>query len=96
MQLSRNQLIDVAPDPCFPGLNGAYQRVFGCVKVLGGVLILRRITTAYVSALQAQTQVDPPVAEFHAFFANVCRAAGHADLIEMRTLIHKFLLFPVR
>jgi hypothetical protein len=96
MQISRNQLIDVAPHPCFSGLNGSHQRVFGGVKVLGRVLILRRITTADVSAFQTQTQVDPPVAEFHAFSANVCRGGGHADLIEMRTLIHKFLLFPVR
>jgi hypothetical protein len=52
-QLSRRELIHVTPDPRFSRLNGTHQRMFAAMKVLGGVLVLRRIATAHVPALQA-------------------------------------------
>jgi hypothetical protein len=39
------------------------------VKMFGGVLVLRRIAAAHVSAGHTQTQVNPPIARLEAFFA---------------------------
>jgi hypothetical protein len=53
------------------------------VEVLGGVFVLRRIATADVPADQAQSQVDPRVAHFEAFFATPLVCVLDLDLIEM-------------
>jgi hypothetical protein len=59
--------------------------MLGLMKVLGGMLVLGRITTADVSADKALPQVHPSVTHFEAFFA--ARAAGRdiADFFEVRT-----------
>jgi hypothetical protein len=38
--LARAELVNVAPDPRFPGLDRPNQRVFAVMKVFGGVLVL--------------------------------------------------------
>jgi hypothetical protein len=43
--------------------------MFGRVKMLGGMLILRRIATTHVPAFQARPQMHPSVAYFDAFRA---------------------------
>ncbi len=55
------------------------------VEVLGGVLILRRIATADVTALQTEAQMHPCVAGFDVVFANVLIGSGKSDPIEMCT-----------
>jgi hypothetical protein len=80
---SGHELVDVAPNPTFAGLDGAHQRMLTFVKMLGRVFVPRRITTTNTSALQTQSQVDPSVTHFDAFFADVFLRAGDLDLFEM-------------
>ncbi len=76
-------LVDVTPDPGLTGLNRTYQGVFGTMKMLGGVLVFRRVAAADVAALQTQPQMNPGVSHFRAFFANVGTCAGDFDLVDM-------------
>jgi hypothetical protein len=55
----------------------AVMKVFGRVFVPGG------IATPYFSAYHAQPQVDPGVAQFHAFFANMRFGILNFDLIQV-------------
>ena len=41
--------------------------MFGAMEVLGGVLVFRAVTAAYVAATEAQTQVNPRISRFQAF-----------------------------
>jgi hypothetical protein len=92
LDLTGFDFVDVTPDPVFPGLNGPNQRMFAAVKVLGGVLVLRRIAAIYLSAGQAQPQVDPGVAHLHAFLTDPRAGVLKFDLIQMRTFArHSYL-----
>jgi hypothetical protein len=62
--------------------------VLGVVKVFCGVLVFGRIAATDMPAFKTQAQVDPGIAHFHAFFANVRVGLGELDLIEMRALGH--------
>jgi hypothetical protein len=67
--------------------------MLGVVKVLGGVLILGRVTTPDIPADQAHAQVNPGVAGLNAVFANVFIGLSYFDLIEVGALFrHRFLL----
>jgi hypothetical protein len=44
------QLVDVAPAPVFSRLERGDDRVLGCVKMLGGVLVLGIVATPDVPA----------------------------------------------
>jgi hypothetical protein len=46
---SRHDLIHITPDPRFSRFDGTHKRVFGSVKVLGGVLVLGRIAASDVA-----------------------------------------------
>ncbi len=46
--------------------------MFRRVKVFGGVLVFGRVATADVSALEADSQMDPAIAQRHAVFTNLC------------------------
>ena len=52
-------LIDETPSPGLARLEAPHDRVPGAVKVFRSVLAYRRVATPHMSALQAQTQVDP-------------------------------------
>jgi hypothetical protein len=45
--------------------------VFGPVKVLGGVLVLGRIAATHMTAVGAQTQMDPGITGLDAVFADI-------------------------
>src|SRR5216117_641560 len=68
LQLHRH-LIDVAPAPAFPRLVRGDDRMLRGVKVLGGMLVLRFIAAADVSAGAAQAQMHPGIAHLEAFLA---------------------------
>jgi hypothetical protein len=53
----------------------------GRVKMLGGVLIFGRIAATHISATQTQSQMDPAVTEFDAFFTNVSMSAFYFYLV---------------
>lgn len=50
---ARRYLIHIAPDPCLSRFDGTDERMLYFVEVFGSVLVLGRVTTAYVAALQA-------------------------------------------
>jgi len=62
--------------------------VLGGVIVLGGVLVLRGIAAAYVSACEANAQVNPIVAHFEAFFAALGAGCGVRAFLEMMAALH--------
>jgi hypothetical protein len=63
--------------------------MFGLVKVLGGVFVLRRIAAADVAAGEAQAQVDPGVAHLQTFFAAFGLRFYVVNLVEVRTGRHE-------
>ena len=56
------------------------------MKMFGGVLIFGRIAATHLPAHHAHAQVNPGVAEFYAFFADVGVGRGDFNLIEMLAL----------
>jgi hypothetical protein len=50
-------------------------------KMLGRMFVLRGIAATHVSATQAQSQMDPSVTEFDAFFTNVSMSAFYFYLV---------------
>src|SRR6185437_13370792 len=43
------------------------------------------VATTYISALETKAKMDPRIASFNAFFANVRFSFSKFDLVEMRT-----------
>ncbi len=63
------------------------------VKMLGRVLVFRRIAASHVTTRQAQPQVNPSVPGLHTLFADMLARLFDLDLIQMRTFTgHGFLL----
>jgi len=84
------ELVDVAPTPRLTRLDGPHDRMLGRVKVLGRVLILRGIAAADVPAFQAQSQMDPGVANLEALLASARVGLDVLDLVEVSALSHAF------
>jgi hypothetical protein len=61
------------------------------MKMLGSVLVLRRVAAAHIATRHTQAQVNPCVAHFDALFADVRVRGCDFDLIEMLALgWHRF------
>src|SRR5579872_4801503 len=91
VDFSRDCFIHVAPDPCFTGLNRTDEWVLGAVKVLRRVLVLRGVAATDMAALQAKSQMDPPVSHFYAFFADVSLSLGDVNVVHVLALAHSFV-----
>jgi hypothetical protein len=61
------------------------------MEVLRGMFILRRVTAAHVPASQAEPQMYPGIAGFHALFAHVLAGLPDFDLVEMGALMSHIL-----
>jgi hypothetical protein len=67
------------------------------VEMLGGVLVLGRVATSYLSTSQTQSQMNPGIAGFNAFLTYMYGRRLDFDLIEVRALgRHRFLISPVK
>ena len=64
------------------------------MEVLGCVPVLRTVTAAHVTAMQAHAQVNPGVAGLQALFTALCVGADVADRIEVRALLRHGVLRP--
>jgi hypothetical protein len=67
--------------------------MLGAMKVLGGVLVFRRIAAADVAALEAESQVHPDVAGSQALLTTVRRVGLPAELlrrdaVQMTATVH--------
>ena len=60
--------------------------MLGVMKVLGRVLVLRRVAAADVAAFETKAQMNPCVARLHAIFADVLVGLRHVDFIRMFAL----------
>jgi hypothetical protein len=63
--------VDVAPAPIFAGFDGAHDGVFGSVEMFCGVFIFGGVAAGDIAADHAHAEVDPSVAHFDAFGADV-------------------------
>jgi len=88
LQVPGRNEVHIAPDPRLSRLNRAHERVFRMLKVPGCVLVLRRVAAADIPTFKAESQMDPPVTGFHAFFTNMLFRGGDPDPIEMFALRH--------
>src|SRR5829696_3936011 len=66
-------LVDVAPPPVFPGLQGPDYGVLGCVEVLCGMAIGALIATAHVPTDKALPEMHPGIARPQTIFAALRR-----------------------
>src|SRR6185369_4719330 len=64
------------------------------VKVLGSMLVLRRVAATYIPADQTQSQMDPAVTHFYAFFTNVSMSAFYFYLIQVRAIFGHIISSP--
>src|SRR5262245_60051416 len=58
-----HQFIHVAPAPCLAEFSGANNGMSHVTKVLRGVLVLRRVAAAEMTARHVQPQMHPGIAE---------------------------------
>jgi hypothetical protein len=66
--------------------------MFRVVKVLGSMLVLRRVATGRMSADQAHTQVNPRIAGLNAVFTHMLVGLSDFDLIKVSAFFgHRFL-----
>jgi len=96
-QLSKleHELIDITPAPVFSWLEGLNDRMVGRVKMLGSMLILRRIAAADMPAFETEAQVDPRISNFQTILTSIGARCDVLYLIKMRTLLcHVFFPFP--
>src|SRR6266852_28673 len=86
-------LIHVTPLPIFPRLNRLHDRMLRRMKMLGRVLILRRIATTHMPARKARPQVHPRISHLQAFLAAFGLRMHRPDFFHMRAHTrHDFLL----
>src|SRR5713226_10051564 len=79
----QGHLVDIAPAPGFPSFQRSDDGMPGRVKVLGGVFVLGRIATAYVTAGEAEAQVYPGIPHLQTLFAALGAWTYVFDLIQM-------------
>jgi hypothetical protein len=89
-----HHFIDVAPDPVLTRLERLNDWMVGCVEVLGGMLVLGRITAAHVSTGETETQVYPAISGFQAVLTAIGAWRDLAYLIEMRTAVSHVVFLP--
>jgi len=83
----KEELVRVAPEPSFFGLEGADDRVSCSLVVLGGVAVLGVVAAAEMAACRAHPQMHPPIAHLQALHASVARGRDILDLIKMSAVI---------
>src|SRR2546423_6008928 len=90
-----HDLIDIAPQPVLARLERLHKRVAGGMEMLGGMLVLRRVTAADVPADEALAQMDPGISRFQAVLASV-RARRHImDFVQVRAGCRRHYLSPL-
>jgi hypothetical protein len=62
--------------------------MLGPVKMLGGMLVLRRIATADMPTDQAEAKMNPSISHFQALFATLRVWLDVLDLIQVFTFTH--------
>jgi hypothetical protein len=76
--------VDVAPFPVLAGLDRTHDGVLGGEKVLGGVLVLRRIAATDVAAEKTHAEMHPGISHFEALLATFRIGMDLVYVFEMR------------
>jgi hypothetical protein len=76
-------VIDIAPTPIFAPLKRLNDGMFGDLKMLGRMFVLRRIAAAHMSTRLAEAQMYPAIAHCQTFFTAISARCHGMDLIEM-------------
>jgi hypothetical protein len=82
-RLTHEHVVYITPAPILAWLERLDDWVLRLVKMFGCMLVLRRVAAAHVPALQAKTQVHPPVARFQALLATFPARLHFVNLIQM-------------
>src|SRR5208282_4277245 len=85
--------IDIAPAPAFAGFDGLHDRVLRGVEVLRRMLVLRGVAAAHIAAGQAESQMNPSVAQFEAFGASGALRLHVSNLAHMGAFFHRLGLW---
>ena len=88
------ELVNITPTPVLPWLERLNDRVTGGMEMLGGMLILRIVTTAHMPAFQANTQMYPGVTHFQALLTAIGTWCDLPYLVKMTTLFCHGARFP--
>jgi hypothetical protein len=80
-----NYFVHIAPHPVFAWLDGLYDRMLGCVKMLGSVFVFGGIAATDMATLAAKPQVDPAVTHLEALFAALAMRLNFLDVTAVRT-----------
>src|SRR5579872_2961282 len=83
--LSHKHFVYITPSPVLPRLKRLHDRMLGLMKVFGRVFVLGRIAAADVTADEALSQVDPPIARLQAFLAALAARLDVANLFYVLT-----------
>jgi hypothetical protein len=67
--------------------------MFYCVKMLGRVLVLRRVAATHMSARETKPKMDPRISGFQALLAAAGVRLYISNLVQVLTLFH-VLAFP--
>jgi len=95
-RLDKN-FVNKTPHPILTRLNRLHDRMFGGVKMFGGMFILGRIAAAHMTAFATQAQVHPGITHFQALLAALSVWLHVLELAEVRTFFaHRCPNRPVR
>jgi hypothetical protein len=88
------ELVNITPTPVLPWLERLNDWVTGGMEMLGGMRILRIVTTAHMPAFQANTQMHPGVTHFQALLTAISARCDLTYLVKMTTLFCHGARFP--
>lgn len=79
-------LIRVTPSPTLPRFQGTHDGVVGGVEVFPRMLVWRRVTTAHMTTLHANPQVDPSIPVSQALLAASRSRRHRPQTLSMRAI----------
>jgi hypothetical protein len=83
----QQHLVDIAPAPVLPWLEGLDDGVVGRVEMLCGMLIFRGIAAANMPAFQTDTQVNPAIPRLQTILTPLRARRDIVYMVKMRTLL---------
>lgn len=81
----KHPTVDIAPRPVLTRLDRSHDGMVGLAKVLRSVLVFGGVAATNVAALQTESQVNPGIAGFQAFFATLGTGLNSLNLSHVGT-----------
>jgi hypothetical protein len=83
-------LIDVTPGPLLARLEGCHHGMARVVEMFRGMAAWRAVTTADVTAREAEPQMNPRCAQFQALFTPLSTGGSGNETLQMMTAHYGF------